>query len=187
MSLHPSPSLFLPSSLNTSLKHRIHGYSKTCVKQPPKIGFREQLPLNVGQIYCRMLQGEHSAILSTFIKLPFVIKIFVLSIFEWPFYTGFTVSTNALTLCMLYNLSLNYNFLKKFFQEHNQSVKWFGSRSGLKFCLSWSESKLFAKIISRQQKSSLACKELMFLSKFMCKWSQLIRIHTFSVQHASTQ
>ena len=27
----------------------------------------------------------------TFIKLPFVIKIFVLSIFEWPFYTGFTV------------------------------------------------------------------------------------------------
>ena len=30
-------------------------------------------------------------ILLTFIKLPFVIKIFVLSIFEWPFYTGFTV------------------------------------------------------------------------------------------------
>ena len=30
-----------------------------------------------------MLQGEHSAILSTFIKLPFVIKSFVLSIFEW--------------------------------------------------------------------------------------------------------
>ena len=27
----------------------------------------------------------------TFIKLPFVIKIFVLSIFEWPFYAGFTV------------------------------------------------------------------------------------------------
>ena len=29
---------------------------------------------------------EHSVILLTFIKLPFVIKIFVLSIFEWPFY-----------------------------------------------------------------------------------------------------
>ena len=40
-----------------------------------------------------MLQGEHSTILSTFIKLPFVIKILVLSIFEWPFYTGFTVLT----------------------------------------------------------------------------------------------
>ena len=38
-----------------------------------------------------MLQGEHSAILPIFIRLPFVIMIFVLSIFEWPFYTGFTV------------------------------------------------------------------------------------------------
>ena len=34
---------------------------------------------------------EHSAILSTFIKLPFVFKTFVLSIFEWPLKTGFTV------------------------------------------------------------------------------------------------
>ena len=32
-----------------------------------------------------------AAILLTFIKLPFVIKIFVLSIVEWPVYTGFTV------------------------------------------------------------------------------------------------
>ena len=38
-----------------------------------------------------MLQGEHSAILLTFIMLQFVIKIFVLSNFEWSFYTGFTV------------------------------------------------------------------------------------------------
>ena len=42
-----------------------------------------------------MLQGEHSAILLTFIKLPFVIKIFVLSNFEWPLYTGFTVPTKS--------------------------------------------------------------------------------------------
>ena len=35
-----------------------------------------------------MLQGEHSAILLTFIMLPLVIKISVLSIFERPFYTG---------------------------------------------------------------------------------------------------
>ena len=71
-------------------------YSKTCVKWPltkrPKLGFQDQLSLNAGQKYCRMLQGEHSAILWTFIKLPFVIKIFVLSIFEWLFYTGFTVA-----------------------------------------------------------------------------------------------
>ena len=39
-----------------------------------------------------MHQGEHSAILLTFIKLPFVIKIFVLSIFERPLKTGITVS-----------------------------------------------------------------------------------------------
>ena len=38
-----------------------------------------------------MPQGAHSVILPTFIKLPFVINIFVLSIFKWPFYTGFTV------------------------------------------------------------------------------------------------
>ena len=35
--------------------------------------------------------GGDSAIRSTLIKLPFVIKIFVLSIFELAFYTGFTV------------------------------------------------------------------------------------------------
>ena len=63
--------------------------SKTCEKRPlskrPKIGFQTQLSLNAGQKYCRMLQWEHSTILLNFIKLPFVIKIFVLSIFEWPF------------------------------------------------------------------------------------------------------
>ena len=30
---------------------------------------------------------EHSAILSTFIKLPFVLKTFILSVFEWPLKT----------------------------------------------------------------------------------------------------
>ena len=38
-----------------------------------------------------MLQGEHSAILLTFIKLPFSIKTFVLSICRLLFKTGFTV------------------------------------------------------------------------------------------------
>ena len=70
-------------------------YSKTCVIRPlskrPKNSFQDQLSLNAGQKYCRMLQREHSAICSTFIKLPVVIKTIVLSIFEWPFYTGFTV------------------------------------------------------------------------------------------------
>ena len=56
-------------------------HNKTCVKRPfskrPQIGFKDQFSLNTGQKYCRMLQREHSAILWTFIKLPFVIKIFV--------------------------------------------------------------------------------------------------------------
>ena len=71
-------------------------YSITCLKQPlkkkAKIVFQDQLSLNAGQKFCRMLPLEHSAILSTFIKLPFAIKIFVLSIFEWLLKTGFTVS-----------------------------------------------------------------------------------------------
>ena len=57
----------------------------------PNIGFQDQISLNAGQKYCRMLQAEHSAILSTFIKLAFIIKIFVLSVFEWLLKTGFTV------------------------------------------------------------------------------------------------
>ena len=58
-------------------------YSKTCVKRP-KIVFQDQLSLEVGQKYPRMLH-------LTLIELPFVIKIFVLSIFEWLFYTSLTV------------------------------------------------------------------------------------------------
>ena len=68
-------------------RSELRQYSKTCLKWPlsirPKIGFKDQLSLNAGQKY--------SAILLTFIKLPFAIKIFVLSIFEWPLKTGFTV------------------------------------------------------------------------------------------------
>ena len=86
-------------------------YSKTCFKQllkkKTKTGFQDRLSLNAGQKYCRMLQGEYSAILltiiclmlqgehsairSTFIKLLLAIMTFVLSIFEWPLKTGFTV------------------------------------------------------------------------------------------------
>ena len=40
-----------------------------------------------------MLNGKHSAILSTSIKLPFSIKALILSTFKWPLKTGFTVST----------------------------------------------------------------------------------------------
>ena len=46
--------------------------------------YEDRLMLNAGQKY---------GLLSTFIKLLVVIKTFVLSTFEWPFYTGFTVYT----------------------------------------------------------------------------------------------
>ena len=36
-------------------------------------------------------EREHSAILSTFIMLPFSIRTFVLSLFKWPLKTGFSV------------------------------------------------------------------------------------------------
>ena len=56
------------------------------------MGFQDQLTFNAGQKYCRMLQGEHSAILLTCIKLPNGFKTFVLSIFEWPLKTGFKLT-----------------------------------------------------------------------------------------------
>ena len=48
-----------------------------------------------------MRQGEHSSILWTFIKLPFVIKTFILSFSEWPFtqvllFISFPVENNRL-------------------------------------------------------------------------------------------
>ena len=36
-------------------------------------------------------KGSILQYIQPYIKLPFVIKIFVLSIYEWPFYTCFTV------------------------------------------------------------------------------------------------
>ena len=66
------------------------------------------------------------------------------------------------TLFMLLLLSADFFFSNKLFAknsfsncQHYQSVKQFGSRSGPTFCWAWSGSKLFAKVISRQQKSQL--------------------------------
>ena len=72
-------------------------FPKRPLSKRQKIDFQLQLSLNAGQVYCRM---DHSAILLTFIKLSFAIKIFDLSIVEWPFYTGFTV------VCFILSVSL---------------------------------------------------------------------------------
>ena len=69
-------------------------YSKTCViqttfKKTKKCFFKTDYRLMQVK---SIAEREHSVILSTFIiELPVVIKIFVLSIFKWKFYTGFTV------------------------------------------------------------------------------------------------
>ena len=54
-------------------------YSKTCLKRPLKKKAKIQawLSLYAGQKYCRMIQGEHSAILLTFIKLPSLFCLFL--------------------------------------------------------------------------------------------------------------
>ena len=72
----------LPSGLNISVflkvmhtvKHVLSSHSKRS-----NIDFQDQLLLNAGQKYCRMLKES---------VLQYSIKIFVLSIFIWPFYKG---------------------------------------------------------------------------------------------------
>ena len=88
--------LYWPNLTQNLITLKVPPIIKTCVKRPlskrPKTDFQDQLSLYAGQKYCRTLQMEHSAILLAFMKLPNVNKIFVLSIFEWSFYTHFTVA-----------------------------------------------------------------------------------------------
>ena len=65
--------------------------AKTATLKKTKNGFQDQLLLNAGQKYSKLLQREHSAILLTFIRQQVDIKTSVLSIFKWPFYTCFIV------------------------------------------------------------------------------------------------
>ena len=70
--------------------------SKTCVKPPLKKKNKNWVsrPI-ITECRSKVLQNallEHSAILSTFIKLLFVFKTFVFSIFELPVKIGFTVN-----------------------------------------------------------------------------------------------
>ena len=66
---------------------------KRTLSKRPKLGFQDQLSLNAGQKYYRMLQEKHSAILLTFIRLPCVVSLRYLFclFFQWPFYIGFTI------------------------------------------------------------------------------------------------
>ena len=68
---------------NITVKPVLSGHSK----RRPKVGFQDRLLLNAGRKVLQNAPGEHSAILSTFIKLPFIFKPFVLPFFEWPLTT----------------------------------------------------------------------------------------------------
>ena len=63
--------LFKTGLLKTNTRLRIHHLHRI---------YQDRLSLNAGRKYCKTLQGEHSAILLTSIKLPFVCKTSVLSI-----------------------------------------------------------------------------------------------------------
>ena len=70
-------------------------YSKTCLNCPlkKKINNWFSRPI-IALCRSKVLQNaprEHFAILSTFIKLPFVFKTSVMFISEWPLKTSFTV------------------------------------------------------------------------------------------------
>ena len=60
-------------------------------KRRQKLVFKTDYRLMQVKSIAECSKGEHSAISSTFIKLPSAIKTFVLSIFQWPLWTDFTV------------------------------------------------------------------------------------------------
>ena len=76
-----------------------------------------------------LVQGEHSAILLTFIELPFVIWIFVLFIFEWPFYpygkaVFVRISDEYSANCIVHsNCSLYIHILSRIPSEQSWSDK----------------------------------------------------------------
>ena len=78
-----------PHSLYFShtVKPVLSGHSK----RRQKLVFKTDYGLMQVKSIAECSKGEHSAILLTFIKLPFAIKTFVLSILEQPLKTGFTV------------------------------------------------------------------------------------------------
>ena len=90
---------------------------KRLLSKRQKSGFQDRLLLNAGQKYCRMLQGEHSAILSTFIKLPFVTKTFVLSILSGVLHRLYCISKSRCVIkgwhCTLTNSADQDEMLKR--------------------------------------------------------------------------
>ena len=84
--LHSLISAFVVCNLKCAVKPVLSGHSKEDLK------FSRQI---IAECRSKILQNapmEHSAVLLTCIELPNGFKTFVLSIYEWPLKTGFTVS-----------------------------------------------------------------------------------------------
>ena len=86
---------------------------------------------------------EHSAILPTCIKLPCVFKTYVLSIFEWPLKTGFTVY-NRPSDFIIYSFMEDSICLKSV--KQSQFVIFFRLKSALKSVLQLTRSICMGKI-----------------------------------------
>ena len=69
-----------------TVKPVLSGHSK----RTPNIGLQDRLLLKTGPKFCRMLKESILLYVRPSLKLQFVSKTFVLSIFEWPLNTGFT-------------------------------------------------------------------------------------------------
>ena len=98
------------------VKKSLFLYSKTCVncKRPlskrQKIGFQNQLSLNAGQEYCRMLQMEHSAVLAYQPSLSYMYQLSLRPLF-YLFLSG------RFTQVLLY--FLQFQFLVGLIQHSN--------------------------------------------------------------------
>ena len=99
-------------------------------KRAPKLAFNTNYCLKQVKSI-----AEHSAILLTFIKLPFVIKIFVLSVFEWSLKTGFIVfpflvatgfyrTTEILDKTMIKSVTLALNFTESLGLRPTSGLLW---------------------------------------------------------------
>ena len=109
--------------------HFCISYSQTCLKRPLKKKTIFFLIPIIAKCRPKVLQNaprEHSAILLTFIKLPFVSKIFVLSISEWLLKTvcaqcdlGCTYKVKTVRKALIANSSFSQLKKRKVFTFHN--------------------------------------------------------------------
>ena len=98
-SWHLGSVLYLQTDTDTYCMHMYIDcwwYSKTFLKRSLK---KDKLSLNTGQKYCRMLQGEHSAILWPSLSYYLLLRSLFFVFFEWLLKTCSTVLTTYNPTC----------------------------------------------------------------------------------------